>query len=142
MFSGVANLFVCVPYKAMYDIKGEVKHKKCWSQSMMRSGLYFSTIINVGTDIAFSLIPMTFLSKIRRPPSKKVVIGGLMTLGLLASALSLAKAVMVSQAADFGESARNDMACSLVWKFRPRSSRPVFRNCGAPSSVGWQNWAT
>ncbi|KAF2198611.1 hypothetical protein GQ43DRAFT_465469 [Delitschia confertaspora ATCC 74209] len=92
-FTGIGNLFQCRPFKAMWDLKGEIAHKKCFSKEMDHASLYVSAAINVSTDIIFSLLPLTFLCKIRRPFKEKLVIWFLMALGLVASSLSLAKAV-------------------------------------------------
>ena len=91
---GVGNLFQCIPYAAIWDFKGEIKNKKCWNGTQSRAMLYSSSICNVFTDFVFSLMPLTFLGKMRRPLSEKVVVGGLMALGLVASAFSLSKAVV------------------------------------------------
>ncbi|KAF2177842.1 hypothetical protein K469DRAFT_754813 [Zopfia rhizophila CBS 207.26] len=111
LFTGVGNLFQCVPFAGIYDIKNEIKDKKCWGSTMNHASLYISAIINVGTDIIFSLIPLTFLRKIRRPTREKVVIGGLMALGLVASSLSLTKAVMAAKS----KSIKDRTAASILF---------------------------
>ncbi|KAF2263484.1 hypothetical protein CC78DRAFT_449028, partial [Lojkania enalia] len=94
-FTGVWNMFQCIPFKAVYD--PSVKDKKCFSKRMIRICLYVSAACNISTDLVFSFMPLTFLGKIRRPLREKVVIGGLMALGLIASAFSLAKVILAAK---------------------------------------------
>lgn len=59
--------------------------------------LYSSSVCNVLPDIVFSLMPLTFLNKIRRPLGEKMVVAGLMALGLIASTFSLSKSIVVGK---------------------------------------------
>ena len=96
IFMGVFTFFQCIPYEGTWDIKGDIKTKKCWNVPMNLSTQYVTAACNVSTDVVFSLMPLTFLGKIRRPLREKVVIGGLMALGLIASGFSLAKAIITA----------------------------------------------
>jgi hypothetical protein len=89
IFSGCVVVFQCLPYKANWDFT--IQNKKCWSVKMTQICLYFASSLHIFTDVATSLIPLTFLRKIRKPTKDKVIIAFLMALGLIASALSLAK---------------------------------------------------
>jgi hypothetical protein len=93
-YLGIGNLFQCIPYQSMWDFKNEIKDKRCWNETMVQSSVYISAVCNVGSDIVFSLLPLSFLGKIHRPRSEKVVIGTLMALGLVASSFSLSKAII------------------------------------------------
>lgn len=97
IFTGVVNFFQCIPYQALWDFKNEIKNKRCWDRDANMAVAYVSAVCNVSTDVVFSLIPLTFLGKIRRPLREKVVIGGLMALGLVASAFSLSKAIVTAR---------------------------------------------
>jgi hypothetical protein len=95
-YSGIFGLFRCIPYRTIWDFRGEVKVKKCFTQEVSVASQYVAAACNVSTDVVFSLVPRTFLGKIRRPLREKVVIGGLMALGLIASGFSLARAVITA----------------------------------------------
>lgn len=53
--------------------------------------------VNISTDILLSLAPIMFLWKLKRPLREKLVVGGLMGLGLFASASSIIKTLVVAQ---------------------------------------------
>jgi hypothetical protein len=91
---GIANLFQCIPYRAWWDFR--VVEKKCWSYQAMLATTYLSGACNVSTDIVLSLMPLTFLGKIRRPTREKVAIGVLMALGLIASGFSMSKVIITA----------------------------------------------
>lgn len=91
---GIVNLFQCVPYSALWDFKKQIKDKKCWRRELNWAMLYTSAVCNIVTDVVFSLMPLTFLRKIRRPIREKVIVGGLMALGLLASVFALCKTIV------------------------------------------------
>jgi hypothetical protein len=91
---GIANLFQCIPYDAWWDYT--IVEKKCWSYQSMLATTYLSGACNVSTDIVLSLMPLTFLGKIRRPTREKVAIGILMALGLIASGFSMSKVIITA----------------------------------------------
>jgi len=93
-FVGIALTTRCIPYAATWDMVGKYKGKKvCWSRSAIRGTVYVTLICNVTSDIALSLVPLTFLSKVRRPLREKTVIAVLMALGIFASAFSIARVI-------------------------------------------------
>jgi len=102
-FSGIAGLFQCVPYRANWDIKGLIKNKRCWGQTMQHVCLYSTAGLNISTDIIFSLIPLTFLRKLRRPRREKIVIAVLMALGLVASAMSITRLIFAAKISLMGD---------------------------------------
>ncbi|KAH7138311.1 hypothetical protein B0J11DRAFT_587523 [Dendryphion nanum] len=91
--TGIASFTHCLPYQAQWDIRRRYPNKKCWSRGALLMSNYLSSVCNASTDIIFSLMPLTFLGKVRRPLKERVVIGGLMGLGILASAFSLSRAI-------------------------------------------------
>ena len=72
---GIVTLFQCRPYSAMWDFRNDIRRERCWDNTMHGAILYSSSVCNVLTDVVFSLLPLTFLCKIRCPLSEKVVIG-------------------------------------------------------------------
>jgi hypothetical protein len=98
---GIANLFQCIPYRAWWDFT--VVDRKCWSYQAMLATTYLSGACNVSTDIVSSLMPLTFLGKIRRPTREKVAIGILMALGLIASGFSMSKVIITARARTTGQ---------------------------------------
>lgn len=91
---GIANLFQCIPYAAWWDFS--IVERKCWSHQAMLATTYLSGACNVSTDIVFSLMPLTFLGKIRRPTREKIAIGILMALGMIASGFSMSKVIITA----------------------------------------------
>jgi len=91
---GVACLFQCIPFEAWWNFT--IQNKKCWSLRAMLAATYLSGACNVSTDIVISLMPLTFLGKIRRPTSEKVAIGILMALGMIASGFSMCKVILTA----------------------------------------------
>lgn len=94
-FMGVANMFACIPYAAIWDMTGKYKEtRKCWGRAANLATVYVTCICNVCSDVSLSLVPLTFLGKVRRPLREKVVIGTLMALGLVASVFSIGRMVI------------------------------------------------
>jgi hypothetical protein len=89
-FMGVANIFNCTPVPSQWDMQGKyAMTKKCWPQTARTAVIYVPTACNVVSDIVLSLVPLTFLTKVQRPLREKFVIGCLLALGFIASALSI-----------------------------------------------------
>jgi hypothetical protein len=132
---GVVNLFQCIPYASLWDFRNEIKHKKCWKMEMSLVMLYSSSICNVVTDVVFSLMPLTFLSKIRRPMSEKLVVWGLMALGLVASAFSLSKAIINCRISLMSDQSASTVLLGLLSCMEVQTSliaacAPTLRNSG------------
>ncbi|KAF2732812.1 hypothetical protein EJ04DRAFT_440360 [Polyplosphaeria fusca] len=99
IFTGIWNLIQCIPLSKLWDVQNKITHFRCTSDSANHTAVFITSACNVSSDIVFSLMPLTFLGKIRRPLQEKVVIGGLMALGLVASSFSLAKAILAGRLA-------------------------------------------
>jgi hypothetical protein len=66
-----------------------------WSDWAFGIAISVTSSINILTDIVFSLLPLVFLREIQRPLREKVVIGGLMAMGLVGSSASVIKTTKV-----------------------------------------------
>ncbi|OCL04461.1 hypothetical protein AOQ84DRAFT_247344, partial [Glonium stellatum] len=95
----VNNIFQflqCQPYSVYWD-PTIFKHQKvrCWSHTTIDAGIIGFSAVTVTTDVIFSLIPLTFITTLRRPTREKVAIILLMALGLTASAASIARIIQL-----------------------------------------------
>ncbi|KAF1816124.1 hypothetical protein P152DRAFT_454362 [Eremomyces bilateralis CBS 781.70] len=79
----------CRPIRAFWN--PFVPGAKCWSKTFATNVLHGASAFFLATDLVLSLLPLTFILKLRRPRRDKIVIGCLMGLGLIASAASLVK---------------------------------------------------
>ncbi|KAH8589186.1 hypothetical protein B0O99DRAFT_725828 [Bisporella sp. PMI_857] len=78
------TLTACTPVRANWDPEG-VRNPKCRPVETVAIWGYIYTGISVGVDLTFSLIPLTFVWRLRRPVFEKVVVGILMSMGLTAT---------------------------------------------------------
>ncbi|KAK0623779.1 hypothetical protein B0T14DRAFT_517041 [Immersiella caudata] len=85
----------CVPINALWD--PTVPASSCWGENAFKISMTTASILVIVTDIIFALIPLTFLHQVRRSLRDRLIIGALMSLGLLASAASVVKTVMVQR---------------------------------------------
>jgi len=85
----------CIPINALWDFSVPAIH--CWGDAAFKPSLTTASVFVILTDIIFALIPLTFLSRVRRSLRDRVIIGSLMSLGLFASAASVVKTVMVQR---------------------------------------------
>lgn len=83
----------CIPTAAIWN--PYVLDKWCWSPEVFKITMTVASSIVIITDVIFSLIPLTFLHHIRRSVPHRIVIGVLMSLGLLASAASVVKTIII-----------------------------------------------
>jgi len=83
----------CIPTAAIWN--PYILDKWCWSPEAFKITMTVASSIVIITDVIFSLIPLTFLHHIRRSVQHRIVIGFLMSLGLLASAASVVKTIII-----------------------------------------------
>jgi hypothetical protein len=95
LFAVIFQLLQCIPFSAAWKFPRPTG-SKCFSDKMNDAAAFTVAAINSAADILFSLIPISFLRKIRRPVGERVIVGALMGLGLLASAASIAKALALA----------------------------------------------
>lgn len=93
----VVNVVQCIPLEAAWDITGSIQGAKCIDHHIFSQVSNAQSYGNAAMDLILSLFPVTFLRKLRRPRTEKVLIGVLMGVGLTASAASLEKAAVVRQ---------------------------------------------
>ncbi|KAF2180004.1 hypothetical protein K469DRAFT_593422 [Zopfia rhizophila CBS 207.26] len=96
VYNTITQLIQCIPLSAIWDLTIR-KRARCWTKKTRRISVMCVASINIMSDIVFSLIPISFLTKIHRPLREKIIIGILMALGLVASGASIAKTVAVGQ---------------------------------------------
>ncbi|KAE9370243.1 hypothetical protein N431DRAFT_426637 [Stipitochalara longipes BDJ] len=89
------DLLQCIPLAASWDFS--IQGARCVSHETFTKVSNSNTGITIATDFILSLFPITFLRQIRRPFLEKALIGVLMAMGLAASGVSVAKAVVVHQ---------------------------------------------
>lgn len=93
IYSTISVLIQCIPLHAVWDIMGVVKDKKCWSTDTVRISSICVSSFHIVTDVAFAILPITFLKRVQIPLRERIIIGALMGLGIFASAASIVKAV-------------------------------------------------
>jgi hypothetical protein len=101
----------CVPINALWD--PTVPRVSCWGENAFKISLTTASILVILTDIIFALIPLTFLYQVRRSLRDRVIIGALMSLGLLASAASVVKTVMVQRFDETDDPSGHGMSIAL-----------------------------
>ena len=66
--------------------KGSVE---CISHEAITGSIVATSAIHVTTDLVFSFIPITFISKLNRPRAEKIFLASMMALGLSASSFAI-----------------------------------------------------
>jgi hypothetical protein len=82
----------CRPMSGAWDPQPD---SKCWSPVAMQVTLYISGTVSIIADFIFTLMPLTFISKMNLPLRQKIVLGSLMGLGLFATAAGIVKLTLV-----------------------------------------------
>ncbi|KAK8091246.1 hypothetical protein PG994_000751 [Apiospora phragmitis] len=98
------SLFYCQPLEAAWGDFSD-PNAACLSPSALKSAALAGAIVSISTDIMLSIAPITFLWSLKRPFRERVVIGFLMSLGLLAGVSSLVKILLIQK---FGTSRDDD----------------------------------
>lgn len=111
IFVTIVQCTRCIPTEAFWN--EDIVDKWCWSHDAFKITMTVASSVVIFTDVIFSLIPLTFLHHIRRSAPHRVVIGLLMSLGLLASAASVVKTVMVHRFDVGGDASGNGIAIAL-----------------------------
>lgn len=62
---------------------------KCISHHAITGNIVATSVIHVTTDLMFSFIPITFISKLHRPRAEKIFLAIMMALGLSASSFAI-----------------------------------------------------
>ncbi|KAK4455261.1 hypothetical protein QBC34DRAFT_66520 [Podospora aff. communis PSN243] len=111
VFVTVLHCTRCIPTEAVWN--PHIVNKWCWSDDAFKITMTTASTIVIVTDVIFSLIPLTFLHLIRRTAVHRVIIGGLMSLGLFASSASAIKTIKVHRFNADGDAAGNGIAIAL-----------------------------
>jgi len=96
IFTTVLHTTRCIPIEAVWNMA--ITSKRCWSEDAFKIAMTVASSLVVATDLIYSLMPITFLHHIRRSTLHRALIAILLSLGLLASAASIVKTVMVHRA--------------------------------------------
>ena len=97
----IMHLTRCIPLNALWNPM--LTEKRCWDNQAFRLSLTVTAVIVIITDLIYSLMPLTFLRNMRRPIRDRIVIGVLLSLGLVATGASIAKTVVVQSFGKQGE---------------------------------------
>ncbi|KAK4446151.1 hypothetical protein QBC34DRAFT_470325 [Podospora aff. communis PSN243] len=88
----------CRPLAAVWDpVLAADPSSHCLGATATRITSNVSSGVNTATDLALSLAPMVILWKLRRPMRERILVCALMAVGLLASASSLVKAIIIQE---------------------------------------------
>ncbi len=98
VFVTIMHTTRCVPLNGLWD--PTITDKKCWGTEAFRNTFSFTSAVTILTDIILSLMPLTFILHIKRPLRERLVILFLMSLGIFASAASIAKTVIIQSYTD------------------------------------------
>ncbi|KAK8050942.1 hypothetical protein PG993_002327 [Apiospora rasikravindrae] len=90
-------LFSCRPLEAAWGDFADPTEANCLPPSSLKAAALTGAIVSISTDIMLSLAPITFLWSLKRPFRERVVIGILMSLGVLAGVSSLVKILMIGR---------------------------------------------
>ena len=83
----------CRPVAASWN--PYLKNAKCSGPLAIRIISTFSSCVHIITDIILSLLPISFVRQLQRPLQEKILICALMAVGLVASAASIRKTLLV-----------------------------------------------
>ncbi|KAK1755544.1 hypothetical protein QBC47DRAFT_413299 [Echria macrotheca] len=97
---GILNVFFnlvisCRPLAKAWDFR--MTDGYCVPSDVMRAASNTGSGVNIVTDVLLSLAPAVFLRKLNRPLRERIFICFLMGLGLIASAWSIVKTVLVQK---------------------------------------------
>ncbi|KAK0737964.1 hypothetical protein B0T18DRAFT_303265, partial [Schizothecium vesticola] len=88
----------CVPLHGIWDLTVTDAH--CLGPASPRIVSNVESAVNITTDFLLSLAPMVLLWGLRRPLRERILVCGLMGIGLFASVACIVKAVVVRQWGD------------------------------------------
>ncbi|KAI6374822.1 hypothetical protein MCOR25_003084 [Pyricularia grisea] len=93
-------LLSCRPLQAAWGDFADPTKAQCLPSTYIRKAALTGAVVSVVTDLMLSLAPISFLWTLKRPLRERIVLGCLMSLGLLAAMSSVAKNLII---ADFGK---------------------------------------
>jgi rhodopsin domain-containing protein len=87
------QLSLCKPLSAIWDHTNP--NAKCMDPSIAQASIYVTAALTILTDVILSLAPIAFIVNIQRPLREKLALAFVMSLGIVASAASIAKTTLV-----------------------------------------------
>jgi hypothetical protein len=87
------QLSMCKPLSAIWD--HSIVDAKCMDPAVAQISIYVTAAMTILTDVILSLAPIAFIVNIQRPLREKLALGFVMSLGVVASAASIAKTKLV-----------------------------------------------
>ncbi|KAH7336017.1 hypothetical protein BKA66DRAFT_479925 [Pyrenochaeta sp. MPI-SDFR-AT-0127] len=88
--SNICQVVQCRPVRAMWDV---VPGAKCWSPAQIQAYGYVYNSVNIMSDILLSLMPISFIRKLRRPLFERLLLAFLMALGLIAGSIAIMRLI-------------------------------------------------
>ncbi|CAJ2500227.1 Uu.00g030800.m01.CDS01 [Anthostomella pinea] len=89
----------CRPVTFLWDRVGTVAHGTCWSPTVQQDYGYFQGAFSAFSDLVLALFPITILWNLQLPFRSKLVIGFLMSLGVVATVAAAVKTVELNNLA-------------------------------------------
>lgn len=131
----ICQLLQCRPIRAMWDV---VPNAKCWTAKQMAAYGYVNASLGAVCDIVFTIMLLSLIRTLHRHRSEKILLGGLMSLGVFASASALVKIAFMRQYDLQGDSLRIVMVVSLVVRIEEAigiiaACSPYLKNMAASS---------
>ncbi|KAK5661094.1 hypothetical protein OQA88_10984 [Cercophora sp. LCS_1] len=111
VFVTILHTTRCLPTEAIWN--PTIQDSWCWSPEAFKVAMTHASTLAVFTDVVFALIPLTFVRHIRSSPLHRVVIVGLMGLGLLASGASIVKTIMIFRLDQDGDASGHGLEIGL-----------------------------
>ncbi|KAF2827074.1 hypothetical protein CC86DRAFT_370139 [Ophiobolus disseminans] len=78
----------CRPFAVYWDPR-LLRGVKCIPRAVINGNIIANSTVHVATDLVFSFMPITFISKLHRPRGEKIFLSILMGLGLFASTFAI-----------------------------------------------------
>ncbi|OCL14998.1 hypothetical protein AOQ84DRAFT_370777 [Glonium stellatum] len=88
----IARFIQCHPIRTFWD--PTLINAKCWNPNQIQIAMYIHSGIFIGSDVILSLLPITFLRKLRIPLRERIILIFLMALGLFASVASIMRTIL------------------------------------------------
>lgn len=86
---------------------------KCFKRSVINGNIVAFSGVQVGLDLIFSFIPITFIRKLNRPRREKIFMCILMALGLVASCAAIARTMTLQGFYTSRDSFRSNVTIAL-----------------------------
>ena len=100
------SIFSCRPMRASWgDFPKPPETAHCTGPNAQTTAALIGAVVSITTDISLSLAPIIFLWNLNRPMRERIVIGVLMSLGVVAAASSVIKILAVEKFAKPGQDA-------------------------------------